>query len=280
MYLVVAKGNHEGQRIPIRVKRFLIGRNPGCSLRAASDAISREHCEIMIYEDLVLVRDLNSTNGTIVNGEEILDEPHELYAGDLLEVGPLAFTICVEYPVPASDDNATVVSGLDPTALAIVSGSAGESEPEAAADRDLQMPEEHDEATPPRVVNPVETSEPRSHKKTPPSRQPDSLPASPSAGLGTQKPPANKPVLPANQVDIGIDAPSSGTFSSQITGSGAQSSSGPPSRQAAANAPKSQGGESKILVQKNLEDLEGVSKTAQHLLMKMKPRPRPKPGDV
>ena len=58
------------------------------SMRAQSDAISRRHCVIVTTDNEVVVRDLNSRNGTLVNDQRITEETVLLH-GDILRVGPL-----------------------------------------------------------------------------------------------------------------------------------------------------------------------------------------------
>ncbi|MGW8258111.1 MAG: FHA domain-containing protein [Thermoguttaceae bacterium] len=90
--LLVLEGKNKGLEIPIVGAEFLIGRGEGCNLRPASDRVSRKHCAILRQEGRVTVIDLNSTNHTFVNGEQITGE-HELKNGDRLKVGMLEFEV-------------------------------------------------------------------------------------------------------------------------------------------------------------------------------------------
>lgn len=104
--LKVQAGSNAGKEIPVPMSRFLIGRSDECQLRPKSDAISRNHCSILINDDDVSVRDLNSRNGTFVNDERVTgDQP--LKDGDKLRVGKLEFEIVIKAekkaPVPDSD---------------------------------------------------------------------------------------------------------------------------------------------------------------------------------
>lgn len=47
-----------------------LGRGSECDIRVEDPGVSRKHCEIVIGQPVVL-RDLNSTNGTVVNGKRI-----------------------------------------------------------------------------------------------------------------------------------------------------------------------------------------------------------------
>jgi pSer/pThr/pTyr-binding forkhead associated (FHA) protein len=97
--LTVSSGKNKGKEIPLSGQQFLIGRGEGCHLRPASERISRKHCVIIVSEGRVSVRDLKSTNGTIVNNERISAET-ELKNGDKINVGgviefEIQFTVAV-----------------------------------------------------------------------------------------------------------------------------------------------------------------------------------------
>jgi len=92
--LVVASGVHKGKPIPIPGPQFLIGRDPECQLRPASQAVSKRHCLLVVRSGRVFVKDFGSTNGTFLNNEPITPEAvREVKAGDRLQVGPLDFTV-------------------------------------------------------------------------------------------------------------------------------------------------------------------------------------------
>src|SRR4051812_2979685 len=61
--LVVASGVHQGKAIPIAVPQFLIGRDPQCHLRPASQAVSKQHCAVVVRDGQVYLKDFGSTNG-------------------------------------------------------------------------------------------------------------------------------------------------------------------------------------------------------------------------
>lgn len=99
--LAVIRGNNVTREISLRRFPATVGRHTECSLRVSSRLVSREHCEISTSPAGVVVRDLNSSNGTFVNGTRIIRET-TLQPGDLLEVGPVKFQ--VEYQVPVSGE--------------------------------------------------------------------------------------------------------------------------------------------------------------------------------
>ena len=96
--LVVVRGRSEGTRIPIATSPFLIGRDSRCHLRPRSSQVSKWHCVISVKADGAYVRDLNSLNGTFVNGRRIKQEVR-LRNGDLITIGPLVFAVAVEEPL-------------------------------------------------------------------------------------------------------------------------------------------------------------------------------------
>jgi len=109
--LVVVQGKPQGMQIPLQGSQFVVGRDPKCNLRPASDLISKLHCVFLVDGDKLLLRDLKSTNGTFVNSEK-LDGTIELKDGDLVRVGPLVFAVQVveaakaATATPPQDDDA------------------------------------------------------------------------------------------------------------------------------------------------------------------------------
>ncbi len=88
--------NAEGQRkdFPITEAKTVVGRSKSCELRIPLASISRRHCEVTLFEDILGIRDLSSTNGTYVNNERVTD--FELDAGDRVVVGPVVFTVQID----------------------------------------------------------------------------------------------------------------------------------------------------------------------------------------
>jgi len=107
--LVVVQGKPQGMQIPLQGSQFVIGRDPKCNLRPASDLISKLHCVFIVDGEKLTLRDLKSTNGTFVNSQK-LEGMTDLKDGDLVRVGPLVFAVHVEatkaVEVPPQDDDA------------------------------------------------------------------------------------------------------------------------------------------------------------------------------
>jgi hypothetical protein len=62
-----------------------LGRNPTNDFRVHDATVSSFHCEIVLNEDSILVRDLGSTNGTFVDGQSI--QEGQLKPGQILRLG-------------------------------------------------------------------------------------------------------------------------------------------------------------------------------------------------
>ena len=85
-----------GPITPIVLEHFpvVIGRNPNADVRLDSQWVSRVHCEISEREGTLIVRDLDSRNGTLVNGRYIQEAP--LMPGDRLTIGMNTFEVWYE----------------------------------------------------------------------------------------------------------------------------------------------------------------------------------------
>jgi pSer/pThr/pTyr-binding forkhead associated (FHA) protein len=119
--LNVLVGRSAGQEIAVAGPTFLIGRADECQLRPKSEFISRRHCEIVVEESRVLIRDLGSRTGTFVNGTKIPPQRSvELKAGDSVKVGPLEFNVLVKHGLDRKKK--PKVEGLDDIAARTAAG--------------------------------------------------------------------------------------------------------------------------------------------------------------
>jgi pSer/pThr/pTyr-binding forkhead associated (FHA) protein len=69
----------------------VVGRHRWCDVRIASPRVSRRHCRLAPDRDGVLVRDLGSTNGTLINGRRV--EEGVLHPGDELSVADCRYRL-------------------------------------------------------------------------------------------------------------------------------------------------------------------------------------------
>jgi EAL domain-containing protein (putative c-di-GMP-specific phosphodiesterase class I) len=71
---------------------FIVGRDEACELKLTDKRISRRHFEIRRGGDLIWIRDLNSTNGTLVNDKRI-NQVELLEQGDTISIGKFKFCV-------------------------------------------------------------------------------------------------------------------------------------------------------------------------------------------
>ena len=64
----------------------VLGRNCECALHLTDEKVSQQHAKVFLENNAVMIEDLNSLNGTYVNGEKINDSV-ELLSGDEVLVG-------------------------------------------------------------------------------------------------------------------------------------------------------------------------------------------------
>jgi hypothetical protein len=74
-------------------KAVVIGRSRSCDLRLPENDASRRHAEIVPVRGGFVVRDLGSTNGTFVNGEQV--QERQINAGDRIQIGSATLTFCM-----------------------------------------------------------------------------------------------------------------------------------------------------------------------------------------
>jgi pSer/pThr/pTyr-binding forkhead associated (FHA) protein len=70
-------------------RRTRIGRASGCELQIDSSSVSRHHALVLVGPRDVIIEDLNSTNGVLVNGRKV--SRHVLSDGDALTIGEIQF---------------------------------------------------------------------------------------------------------------------------------------------------------------------------------------------
>ena len=80
-----------GNTIELSRDLTVVGRKEDCDLRLDHKSISKFHCVIVRMENTLLLRDLGSTNGTMVNGKRI--RRATLKNNDRLNIANLPFKV-------------------------------------------------------------------------------------------------------------------------------------------------------------------------------------------
>lgn len=85
--LLIINGPGRGTRINLRPHRipYVIGRSVGSTIRLDDTEVSRRHAEIEFVDNEFRITDLNSANGTFLNGNQI--QSQTLQNGDSLRMG-------------------------------------------------------------------------------------------------------------------------------------------------------------------------------------------------
>lgn len=94
--LVAIYGPLRGQTIHLDKPVVSIGRQLSSDFILIDLHVSREHCLIRSEGEQYVIEDLNSANGTYVNGERVTKRP--LKEGALIEVGDSLFVFQVQNP--------------------------------------------------------------------------------------------------------------------------------------------------------------------------------------
>ena len=89
--LLICNGGFEGMEYKLVAEETLIGRNPTTDITLLDEGISREHALILwdAETDEFTIEDLQSTNGTKVNGKRVRSAP--LCNDDEIQVGHTRF---------------------------------------------------------------------------------------------------------------------------------------------------------------------------------------------
>jgi hypothetical protein len=85
-FLEITTPHLSGVQIPLGAGRTTIGRGAGSSAILHDDTVSRRHAEIELHGGGITLRDLDSRNGTYLNGARI-SGPVAVNAGDVIAFG-------------------------------------------------------------------------------------------------------------------------------------------------------------------------------------------------
>jgi pSer/pThr/pTyr-binding forkhead associated (FHA) protein len=112
---------------------IVIGRGSDCNLRLSSPQVSRRHCFLRVSRDGVTVTDLDSSNGTWVQGRRIPSGVRQdVGDGQQLSLGPIRFVVYLRQEAVAASilSSGTLHEVVNSSALQIEAG------PGVSADED------------------------------------------------------------------------------------------------------------------------------------------------
>ena len=103
---------------------WFVGRGEMCAIRLDFPDVSERHALISVRGDDATIKDLNSANGTFVNGEEI-DGVVQLDGGKVVQIGESMLRVSGEAPAPEAEEPVS----QDPAAQSVAPAFEEEDEP-------------------------------------------------------------------------------------------------------------------------------------------------------
>jgi len=89
--LLVTSDGFNGQLIDLKLGVNRVGRTPENDFQIVHPTISSAHCEMVLTDAGVILRDLESTNGTFVNGERVREA--SLNPGQIVALGDVELLV-------------------------------------------------------------------------------------------------------------------------------------------------------------------------------------------
>ena len=99
------------KEIPLNKERITIGRKPHNDIQIDNLAISGDHAAVVTILNDSFLEDLDSTNGTLVNGQAI--KKHVLKNNDVIELGKYKLKYMAEATIDSTDNGpASIAAGI------------------------------------------------------------------------------------------------------------------------------------------------------------------------
>lgn len=133
--------------------KLVVGRANQCEIQLPANSVSRQHAELALSGGKLVVRDLNSSNGTYVNRKKVAEA--ELKAGDEVRFDTFSFEVDGPAATPAAAESAAPAASARPT----IKGAAL-TPPAVAAEPARAAPAKPAPATRPAAGNPPAPSQP------------------------------------------------------------------------------------------------------------------------
>jgi len=94
--LVLLSAGMTGRTHDLKADKTTIGRVEDNTFQIAEPSVSSHHCEVLLRVNDVIVKDLNSTNGTFINGEKITEAA--IKPGQILRLGQVEIRLETDAP--------------------------------------------------------------------------------------------------------------------------------------------------------------------------------------
>lgn len=89
--LIIKTAGLENHSIELKLGSNVLGRSPDSDFPISHPTVSTLHCELVLSENSILLRDLESTNGTFVNDQPVREA--SLLAGQTLRLGDIELLV-------------------------------------------------------------------------------------------------------------------------------------------------------------------------------------------
>jgi len=103
--LVLLSAGMTGRTHELKVDKTTVGRLEDNMFQIAEPSVSSHHCEVLVRGKDVIIKDLNSTNGTFINGEKVAESP--LKPGQILRLGQIEMRLETDTPTPPAPKKLT-----------------------------------------------------------------------------------------------------------------------------------------------------------------------------
>ncbi|MFH1923148.1 MAG: SpoIIE family protein phosphatase [Planctomycetota bacterium] len=116
--MYVLQGKDPDREYELVDKEILVGRDQSCQIAIDADSVSRQHARLALENGTYVIEDLQSRNGTYLNGEKI-EGKVRLKEDDRLEIGVTAFVFRSSRPVyhaPSVGSSPSVLCSIDAVA--------------------------------------------------------------------------------------------------------------------------------------------------------------------
>ncbi|ASD64956.1 FHA domain-containing protein [Bdellovibrio bacteriovorus] len=133
--LRILTGPQAGSVLELKMGKNLIGRAPQCDIKLISAGVSKEHTEIAVFKDKIVVTDLRSSNGTYLNGVRVQSGVMRL--GDKLGIHDVIADV-----IPAQESRAQRPQG-QPSPQAPMPYYGGGAAPQMPQPMHMGMPQQN-----------------------------------------------------------------------------------------------------------------------------------------
>ena len=117
--LKITRAGQSIRDFPLPQGEFFIGREQNCQLALDSPLISRKHASIKFSGGNLIITDLGSRNGILIQGQRIIpNQPVTLTPGNSFQIDQFSFEFIVNVPAQNGEIRTQVMSGAEVAALA------------------------------------------------------------------------------------------------------------------------------------------------------------------